>query len=140
MRLTVLVLAFVTAVSAAIVPKKNELVGTWTLSRAVSRGEEINPARFLEVTRTFDDQFFVVKQGDKVLLRARYSIDVSTSPKRFDTEYLNGPQSGAVVHGIYKVSADELKICITLDGGAAPARFESLKGSKTALDFYERKE
>ncbi|HTB81288.1 MAG TPA: TIGR03067 domain-containing protein [Opitutaceae bacterium] len=133
-----MLLAFVSAVSAANVPRNTGLVGVWLLTRAVAHGEEIDPSRLSKVTHTFDDQFFVIRVGEKEVLRARYSIDATASPKKIDVEYLNGPYSGTVLHGIYEVSADELKICIAHDGSAAPARFESPMGSKTTLDFYER--
>lgn len=128
--------AFVSA-SAAILPKSNELVGTWKLIRVVTCGIPAEANRSV-VTRTFDGHSFIVRKDGKVILHARYSIEPNANPRKIDTEYMDGPVAGRIFHGIYEISADGLKICTMLDGGAAPARFESPKGSKIALDFYER--
>ncbi len=131
--------AFGAFACAADAPKTSELIGSWKLTKAISRGKEIEPSRFSNTVRTFDTKFFVVT-GAATRVRARYAADEAALPKKIEVEYLDGPRSGTVLHGIYEVAGVVLKICVSQDGSAAPTRFESLDGTEVTLEFYERVE
>ncbi len=117
--------------------KKHALVGSWKLTKAISNGEIIDPVYFSSTTRTFDGDFFVVTSPE-VNIRARYFVDDSSNPKKIKVEYLTGPRAQSVVDGIYDVADGRLRICMPTVGSAnIPSSFESGRGSRQSLDFYE---
>ena len=137
MRIVILLLAVMTSLWAVDTAAKHPLIGSWKLTKAISRGKAIDPAHFPNTVRTFDGRFFVVS-GTARGPRARYYTDDSTSPKKIKVEYLTGARAETVLHGIYEISGSVLKICVSQDGSAAPGRFESLEGSEITLEVYER--
>jgi uncharacterized protein (TIGR03067 family) len=126
-------------------PRAGEFAGTWRLTRTVSRGKETRIAAATAPLRVFDGLIAETRpastgpgKASEVSGRARYWIDASRTPKTINLEYVEGPATGTMHHGIYEISGDSMKICVALNGGPTPTSFESPIGSETNVDFYER--
>ena len=140
-----LTLILITAFVAACGRVDRELAGTWRITRSISQGKETQAAADRASRRNFDDGVAVTLHPTliagkpyEVTGRARYSVDRSTNPKTIVIEYFDGPAKGMIYHGIYEISGDVMKICVGLNGGPTPTRFESPVGSDTNVDYYER--
>lgn len=143
--ITRLILFLLAGAAGGCAPADRELAGTWRLTHSISRGEETHIATAAAPLRFFDGRIAetrhvssVTGKPYEVVSRARYSVDRSRSPKMIEIEYVEGAGKGMGFHGIYEISGDAMKICVTLNGGPSPTGFESPVGSDTNVDFYER--
>jgi uncharacterized protein (TIGR03067 family) len=66
------------------------------------------------------------------------SVDETTSPKSFDLRFDAGPEAGNTSYGIYELTGDTWKICLTLRGGTRPRQFATTPGSGLALETLRR--
>lgn len=62
-----------------------------------------------------------------------FKLDPSKSPKTLDATVAEGLNKGAVILGIYEVSADTLKVCFDPDGKKRPTDFKAASGSQTCV-------
>ncbi len=65
-------------------------------------------------------------------------VDETTSPKSFNLRFQAGPEAGNTSYGIYELSGDTWKICLTLRGGTRPKTFATTAGSGLALETLHR--
>jgi uncharacterized protein (TIGR03067 family) len=68
----------------------------------------------------------------------RIELDVSTNPKTLSMKFTEGPEKGNTNFGIYELEGDSWKICLTMTGGPAPAKFATAPGSGHALETLRR--
>src|SRR4051794_16000692 len=107
--------------------------GSWTFESVEAGGKEVPAANFKGVTVTFDGDKYTVKKGDEVVEAAALKLDPSKSPKALDVTVTEGPNKGAVMLGIYEISADTLKVCFDPEGKKRPTQFKSDSGSQTLV-------
>jgi RNA polymerase sigma-70 factor (ECF subfamily) len=117
---------------------KDKLQGTWGVVAATIRGVDDGP-EIEAMKKDFELDF----RGDKVTIKleADYKLDPTTSPKQIDLFPSYGPakEQNQVIHGIYELTGDELKLCISGPGEERPTKFASEKGSKVMLLMLKRK-
>jgi uncharacterized protein (TIGR03067 family) len=65
-------------------------------------------------------------------------VNETTSPKSFNLRFEAGPEAGNTSYGIYELSGDTWKICLTLRGGTRPKTFATTEGSGLALETLHR--
>jgi uncharacterized protein (TIGR03067 family) len=65
-------------------------------------------------------------------------VDETTSPKSFNLRFEAGAESGNTSYGIYELSGDTWKICLTLRGGTRPKTFATTADSGLALETLHR--
>ena len=107
--------------------------GTWRFE-SVEAGGKVQPgAAFKDMTVTFDGHKYVVKKGDDVIQACTQKLDPSKSPKTLDVTVTEGLNKGAVILGIYEISADTLKVCFDPEGKKRPTQFKSASGSQTLV-------
>jgi len=107
--------------------------GTWTFESVETGGKEVPAAAFKGITVTFEGDRYTVKKGDDIIQVATQKLDPSKSPKTLDVTVAEGPHKGAVMLGIYEISADTLKVCFDPEGKGRPTQFKSASGSQTLV-------
>jgi uncharacterized protein (TIGR03067 family) len=112
--------------------------GTWTVKLVEAEGKEVPIDLFKGMTVTFEGDKYTVKVGDKVIQAATQKLDPSKSPKTLDGTLTEGSDKGAVILGIYEISADTLKVCFDPEGKKRPTEFKTAAGSQTTLAVYRR--
>ncbi len=87
----------------------------------------------------------LILQGDRFLATdvnetaaGYYKIDPTRVPKTIDIIFTSGALKGTRVRGIYELTDDTYKTCITSDDSPRPERFESTPGSRYALEVLKR--
>lgn len=119
---------------------RDELIrfgGTWRFAELEVGGTKI-PAGTLAGPR-------LILQGDRFLSidpretsTGYYKIDPTRVPKTIDVVFTSGSPKGTTVRGIYELTDDTYKTCISLDDQQRPQRFESKPGSKVALEVLKK--
>ena len=119
---------------------RDELIkfgGTWRFAELEIGGMKV-PAENFAANR-------LVLQGDRFLATdaqetatGYYKIDPTTVPKTIDVIFTSGTPKGTTVRGIYELTGDTYKTCISGDDQPRPAKFESQPGSKDALEVLKR--
>jgi uncharacterized protein (TIGR03067 family) len=119
-------------------PAADALQGTWSLSSFVVNGDkatddQLRLGRLSIVGDQYAPTFGTVAVG------ARFTIDPTKTPRTIDFTYLDGPQRGKTVKGIYSIEGDTLTVCRGLsEGEPRPTRFEAPADSEHMLIVWTR--
>jgi uncharacterized protein (TIGR03067 family) len=100
-------------------------------------------------TKMAADNFFanlLILQGDRFLATdtkettaGYYRIDPTRIPKTIDIVFTSGSSKGTKVRGIYELTEDTYKTCISIDDQPRPEKFESKPGTQDVLEVLKRK-
>ncbi len=119
---------------------RDELIrfgGAWRFAELEIGGTKV-PAASFAANR-------LVLQGDRFLsidsretVAGYYKVDPARVPKTIDVVFTTGSPKGTTVRGIYELTDDTYKTCISADDQPRPEKFESAPGSKYALEVLKR--
>lgn len=87
----------------------------------------------------------LILQGDRFLstdsretAAGYYKIDPTRVPKTIDVVFTSGSPKGTTVRGIYELTDDTYRTCMSVDDQPRPEKFESKPGSKYALEVLKK--
>jgi uncharacterized protein (TIGR03067 family) len=107
---------------------KGELEGTWTVVAVQHDGENAPPEDVRRLRAIFTGDKLQLKHGDEIR-SFTFRVDPAKKPAVIDLTPMDGPQKDQVIHGIYQLADNTLKLCLPLETGkdrpeafAAPAR------------------
>jgi uncharacterized protein (TIGR03067 family) len=66
-----------------------------------------------------------VTAGPQEFLNASFSLDATKSPNAIDYLNLSGPNKGKTQLGIFELTGDELRVCVSAPGEPRPGEFYS---------------
>jgi uncharacterized protein (TIGR03067 family) len=114
------------------------LEGTWQQVSVQSNGqtEDFVPATAPRLV--IRGSLFEVKVDGKVLQSGKLTIDSRTKPFRIDQVVTEGMGKERIYPGIYKLTGDELRMCVARDDVARPTDFTAGAGSGLAVQVYRR--
>ena len=144
---TLLVMAL--AIVAADAPKDDakkdleKLQGRWTMASAVHDGEELPGDLVSKLKFEIKGDQFTVK-GDEETAKAYSKItlklDAAPTPRLIDFVIGEGGEKGTTIEGVYEwQGADEIKVCVKLDGKERPTEFKSPENSHVVLIVFKRR-
>lgn len=107
--------------------------GTWTFESVEAGGKKLPADQFKGMTVTFEGDKYAVKIGDMVVEAATLKLDLSKSPKTFDSTVTFGPNKGKVYLAIYEMSGDTLKVCFDPEGKKRPTEFKGESGAQLVV-------
>jgi uncharacterized protein (TIGR03067 family) len=127
--------------AAAADPPRKELEpfqGTWAVVSFTQNGMPVpdDEVRKLSLVVTEDER--VIKAGDEVRSRAKFSIDPAKTPKTIDIAVSDGPLAGRTVRGIYELKDGTLTVCLSLAGDDRPDDLTAPEGSDRLLQVFKR--
>jgi uncharacterized protein (TIGR03067 family) len=114
----------------------NLLQGAWTIESLVMDGMAMpgGGARIMIA----GDRFTTSGMG--AAYHGTVAVHAETSPKSFDLHFLDGPEKGNTSLGIYELTGDTWKICLTTRGNVRPTEFAAPPGTGIALEVLRRGE
>jgi hypothetical protein len=75
----------------------------------------------------------------QLIMRAKFKLDPSKSPRHIDYEVLEGPAKGGTMQGIYELEGNTVKFCFGPPGGERPSKFESQLGERRTFSVWKKK-
>ena len=125
-----------TAASSSAPPSIFE--GEWKLVSAVMDGKPMEESMVQWVKRVSIGDETTVYAGPQVMLKVKFTIDPSQSPKAVDYLGLAGNVKGKTQLGIYEFEGDMLKFNVAAPGDPRPNKFDLPKGAKGTLTIWKR--
>ena len=113
------------------------LQGKWKVETLEMNGAPFGMAAFPEAAIEVEEDRFT-SRGMGAVYRGTIEVDTSKSPKRLSMKFTEGPEKGNTNWGIYELEGDAWKLCLSMTGGPAPARFATSSGSGHALETLRR--
>jgi uncharacterized protein (TIGR03067 family) len=81
---------------------------------------------------------FTSTTGD-VVYKGTFKVDATQKPKTIDLTFTEGPEKGNTALGIYELTGDTWRICLTVTAKERPKEFATKAGSGLALETLTRK-
>jgi uncharacterized protein (TIGR03067 family) len=127
------------APSDAVKKEMAQLEGEWTMVSGERDGQPL-PDNFLQnAKRVAKDGVSTISFGDRVYMKAKFSIDPMKKPKTIDYEIVEGDNKGKKVLGIYEIDGDKVKFCFSTPDKDRPSEFTAKAGSGNTLSVWKRK-
>jgi uncharacterized protein (TIGR03067 family) len=112
-----------------------KLQGTWEIISMEAEGKEVPKVEYSGVQWVFDgNKIIAVRKGER-REQATFTLDERKDPKQLDT---TGKDDGDVLHGIYQLDGDHLKLCLSKKEGDRPKEFVTKPGSEHGLLILKR--
>ena len=112
--------------------------GEWKLVSAVMDGKPMEESMVQWVKRVSIGDETTVYAGPQVMLKVKFTIDPSQSPKAIDYLGLAGNVKGKTQLGIYEFEGDLLKFNVAAPGDPRPTKFELPKGARGTLTIWKK--
>lgn len=144
LRLTLLLTLFVAAVSlvrAEDDPAKKDLAqiqGEWSMVSGTADGFEIPAEMVATARRVCKGNDVTATVGDRTILKAKFTLDPSKTPKTIDYDVQQGSNAGKKILGIYELNGDTFKACFGAPGAPRPTEFSSKPDSKQTSTVWKR--
>jgi uncharacterized protein (TIGR03067 family) len=119
------------------VEQLRSLEGSWAFARLEVDGA-VMPASVLQASRLLIDGDRFRTESPEANYEGIFNINVETQLHEIDIEFIEGPEAGNWNYGIFRVDADQLEICLDLNGKPRPDNFSSFPGSGRAYETLKR--
>lgn len=130
----------VAAAPAAAPVDKDKIQGKWKLVSRQDNGrdwpeDEVKSFKLAIVGDKVQIDWRVGK--DDIQMKGSFTLDPAVTPKHLTVKW----EDGGEYKGLYELSGDDLKLCVTVESGhPAPTEFTGKAGSKAALMEFHRAE
>ena len=115
-----------------------QLEGEWTMVSGEIDGQSMPEEMRKTARRVVKDGETTVTIGDRLFMKARFSIDPAKKPKTIDYTMTGGPTEGKTQLGIYELDGDTVKFCFSAPGKDRPTEFTTKEGSGRTLSVWKR--
>jgi len=105
-----------------------ELEAEWTMVWGIFDGKALAANMVKWCKRITRGDVTAVVAAPQTMLKARFTIDSSTNPHAIEYTNIEGASAGKMQSGIFVLSGETLKICMSPSGKPRPADFSSKSG------------
>ena len=113
------------------------LEGTWAFTSLEVDGSVMPEFAFGRSRLVIDgDRFRMV--SPEGTYEGIFDIGIEVKPHAIDIDFVEGPEAGNSSYGIYKLTGDELRICLGFTGVTRPTQFVTSAGGGHALETLRR--
>jgi len=109
--------------------RKDNLEGTWKLTRVVNDGKE-DPKAVGGRVEIRDGKISGFDPENKQTFVISYRLNPDRKPSEIDMKIVEGKDRGRTAEGIYSLEGDTLKLCYSYAGGKRPREFKSAAGEQ----------
>ena len=113
-----------------------QLQGAWTMVSGSADGQPMPEEMRKEMKRLCKGDELTVMMGERIFLKAKFTIDPSMKPKTIDYDMTEGFSKGKKQLGIYELNGDTFKACFNSPGAERPAEFKA--GDGLTLSEWKR--
>lgn len=113
------------------------LEGTWTIASLELDGKQM-PRAMATASRVLIDGDRFRTETPEATYEGIFNINVEAEPHEIDIEFVAGPEAGNWNYGIFRVTSDQLEICLDMNGKPRPAQFRTTAGSGHAYERLSR--
>jgi isopenicillin-N N-acyltransferase like protein len=114
------------------------LQGQWSMVSGEIDTQALPDDYVKTATRVAKGDETTVMFGNKLFLKAKFTVDPAKKPKTIDYAMTDGPTTGKTQLGIYELDGDTVKFCFSSPGKERPADFTTAKGSGRTLSVWKR--
>jgi uncharacterized protein (TIGR03067 family) len=114
------------------------LQGTWKVTAMTLAGTETPKDEVKKMVFTIKDDTYTIKEGDTEEESGTFKLGPTEKPKNIDFVIKKGKGKGKTKHGIYTLTADNLKLCMSMPGKDRPKKLASEKDSGHILVVLKR--
>ncbi|MBL8174832.1 MAG: TIGR03067 domain-containing protein, partial [Bryobacterales bacterium] len=118
---------------ARYVERLRSLEGKWAFRSLEIDGQPVPPAALSASALLIDGDRFRMESPEGSY-EGIFTIDVEATPHRIDIDFVEGPEAGNRVEGLFDLDGDRFRLCLGLVGSARPQRFATEPGSGHALE------
>jgi uncharacterized protein (TIGR03067 family) len=112
-----------------------EIEGEWVMVSAVFNGAAMEDSMVKWCKRVTTGNVTTVLAGPQTMLKASFTLQ---EPNLIDYVNLAGAAKGKAQAGIYQLSGDVLKICMSAPGDPRPTDFASARGDRRSYTVWRR--
>lgn len=117
-----------------------QLQGRWSMVSGTADGYPIPANMLTNYSRVCHDDEITAMVGERLVIKAKITIDPSKKPKTIDYQVIDGPTKGRKHLGIYEVEGDTFKSCFGAPDAERPADFTSKPGDlRTSTEWKREK-
>ena len=113
------------------------LEGEWRFESLQVDGNHV-PRAMIDASKLLIDGDRFRMDSPEATYDGRFTIDLSKSPPWIDVRFVEGPEAGNWSHGIFKLDANHLTLCLGVVGASRPTSFATSEGSGHALEHLRR--
>ena len=114
------------------------LQGEWSMVSGSADGQSMPEPMLKQMKRVCKGDETTTTMGERVFMKAKFTLDPSKTPKAIDYQMTDGPTKGQTQLGIYEVEGDTFKACFAKPGAERPTDFTSKSGEGHTLSVWKR--
>jgi uncharacterized protein (TIGR03067 family) len=122
---------------AAAVGEEDELSGEWQMVSCIRDGYTLEPILVNSGRRIGRGGETITMFGQRVFMKARYTLDATQHPKTIDYAITAGASKGKTQYGIYEKDGELLRICYADPGQSRPSEFTSATGDGNTVTVWK---
>jgi uncharacterized protein (TIGR03067 family) len=115
-----------------------QLGGSWSMIRGERDGTALTKFFIKRFSREVAGNVTIIKMGERLWFKAKFTLDPTKNPKTIDYEILEGSDKGKLQHGIYELDGDRARFCMAEPDQPRPTDFKSTPGSHWTLSEWKR--
>ena len=114
------------------------LQGEWVMVSGSADGQEMPAGILKNSKRVCKDDVTTVTVGDQLFMKAKFTLDRSKHQACVDYENIAGSHAGRPQVGIFELSGDTLRVCMSAPGKPRPQDFSSKRGDGRSYTTWRR--
>ena len=115
-----------------------QLQGEWAMVSGSADGQPMPEEMLKQMKRLCKGDETTVMMGERVFLKAKFTLDATKKPKTIDYDMTEGFSKGKKQLGIYELNGDTFKACFNSPGAGRPTEFKAGEGL-TLTEWKRRK-
>jgi uncharacterized protein (TIGR03067 family) len=119
---------------------QGKLQGEWKMVSGMADGQAMPEEMLGTAKRVCKDDETTVMIGEQLLMKAKFTLDPSKTPKTIDYDMIDGFTKGQKQLGIYEFDGQTVRFAFAAPGEQRPADFSSKAGDRRTVSVWKKVE